>query len=64
MIKASFDLQITLILPIMLKSIGCLVQKFKINFLNGGPGGHLGFLIGTTLAIIDLQATPILPTKF
>ena len=29
-----------------------------------GHGGHLGFLIGTIIAIFDLQVTPILPTKF
>ena len=27
-------------------------------------GGHLGFPIGTILAIFDLQVTPMLPTKF
>ena len=26
--------------------------------------GHLGFLIGTILAIFDLQVAPMLPTKF
>ena len=44
------------------KSIGLLVQKKqKIDFQDGGP---FGFLIGTTLAIFDLQVTPMLPTKF
>ena len=32
-------------------------KKRKIDF-------HLGFLIGTSLAIFDLQLTPMLPTKF
>ena len=27
-------------------------------------GGHLGFLIGTILAILDLQVIPMLPTNF
>ena len=27
-------------------------------------GDHLGFPIGTILAIFDLQVTPMLPTKF
>ena len=27
-------------------------------------GGHLGLLIGTILAIFDVQVTPMLPTKF
>ena len=27
-------------------------------------GGHLGFTIGTILAIFDLQVTPMLPSKF
>ena len=26
--------------------------------------GHLGFPIGTILAIFDLQVTPMLPTKY
>ena len=42
------------------------------RFLKGFPiyvyikqdGGHLGFPIGTILAIFDLQITPMLPTKF
>ena len=46
-----------------LKSIGHLVQekKRKIDFQDGG---HLGFPIGTILAIFDLQVTPMLPSKF
>ena len=36
----------------------------KIDFQDGGHGGHLGFLIGTILAIFDLQVTLMLPSKF
>ena len=47
------------------KSIGLLVQKKrKIDFQDGGQGGHLGFPIRTILAIFDLQVTLMLPTKF
>ena len=42
-------------------SIVLSVQKWKIDFQDGG---HLGFPIRTTLAIYDLQVTPMLPTKF
>ena len=47
------------------KSIGLLVQekKWKIDFQFGFHGGHLGFLIGTVLAIFDLQVTLMLPTE-
>ena len=49
-----------------LESIGLSVQekKRKIDFQDGGHGGHLGFLIGTILAIFDLQVTLMLPSKF
>ena len=49
-----------------LESIGFSVQekKRKIVFQDGGHGGHLGFRIGTILAISDLQVTPMLPTKY
>ena len=49
-----------------MKSIGLSVQekKRKIDFQDGGHGGHLGFPIGTILAIFDLQVTPMLPSKF
>ena len=43
-----------------LKSI-CLSfeeKEQKIDFQDGGHGGHLGFLIGTILAIFDLQVFP------
>ena len=36
----------------------------KIDFQDGGHGNHLGFPIGTILAIFDLQVTPMLPTKY
>ena len=39
-------------------------KRFKIHFQDEGCGGHLGSLIGTILAIFDLQVTPIFPTKF
>ena len=38
-------------------------EKRKIDFQDG-HGGHLGFPIGTILAIFDLQITPMLPSKF
>ena len=49
-----------------LESIGLSVQekKRKIDFQDGGHGGHLGLPIGTILAIFDLQVTPMLPSKF
>ena len=48
------------------RSIGLSVQekKRKIDFQDGCHGGHLGFPIGTILAIFDLQVTPMLPSKF
>ena len=33
-------------------------------FQDGGHGGHLGFPIGTILAVFDLQVILMLPTKF
>ena len=36
----------------------------KIVFQDGCHGGHLGYPIGTILAIFDLQVTPMSPTKF
>ena len=49
-----------------LESVGLSVQekKRKIDFQDGCHGGHLGFPIGTSLAIFDLQVTPMLPSKF
>ena len=48
------------------KSIGLLVQekKGKIDFQEGLHDGHLGFPIGTILAISDLTVPLMLPTKF
>ena len=39
-------------------------KKFKIDFQDGNCGNHLGFPIGTILAILDLPVIPALPTKF
>ena len=39
-------------------------EKWKTDFQDSGHGGHLGFPIGTTLAIFDLQITPMRPTMF
>ena len=39
-------------------------EEAKHSFQEGGHGGHLGFLIGTILAIFDLQHTPMLLTRF
>ena len=46
-----------------MESIGLSVQEKnrKIDFQDGG---HLGFPIGTILAIFYLQVTPMLPSKF
>ena len=46
-----------------MESTGLSVQekKGKIDFQDGG---HLGFPIGTILAIIDLQVTLMVPSKF
>ena len=46
------------------KPLGSGEEAKKRDFQDGGHGGHLGFSIGLTLAIIDLQVTPILSTKF
>ena len=40
-----------------------LGEEEKIEFQNGGHADHLGFPIGTILAIFALQDTPMLPTK-
>ena len=49
-----------------LELIGLSVQekKRKIDFQDGGHGGHLGFPIGTILSIFNLQVTLVLPSKF
>ena len=36
----------------------------KIDFQNGGHGGHLGFLIEMIFSFFYLQVTSMLPTKF
>ena len=69
-ILAIFDLQVTLMLPSKIFKIGVNWPDFgsgeeaKNRFSNGGHGGHLGFPIGTILAIFDLQVTLMLPTKY
>ena len=49
-----------------MESIGLSVQekKRKIDFQDGGHGGHLGFPISTIIAIFYLQVTLMLPSKF
>ena len=49
-----------------MESTGFSVQekKRKIDFQDGGHGGHLGFLIGKILAIFDLQVTLMVLSKF
>ena len=39
-------------------------EEALIDFQDGRHGGHLGFPIGTILAIFDLYVTPMLPTMF
>ena len=39
-------------------------KRQKIYFQDGCHGSHLGYPIGTILAIFDLQVTPMSPTKF
>ena len=39
-------------------------KKRKIDFQDGGHGGHLGFPIGMILTIFNLQVTPMPATKF
>ena len=46
------------------KGLSVQEKKRKIDFQDGGHGGHLGFPIGTILAIFDLQVTLMLPSKF
>ena len=48
-----------------------LPSKFGVNsvqekkqIIDFQDGGHLGFPIGTILAIFDLQVTLMLPTKY
>ena len=55
-ILAIFDLQVTQMLLASLESISLSIQekKRKIDFQDGGHGGHLGFPIGMILAIFDL----------
>ena len=60
------DLQVTLMLPSMFGvnwPFGS-GEEAKIDFQDGGHGGHLGFPIGTILAIFNLQVTLMVPSKF
>ena len=41
-----------------------LGEEAKNRFSRWPPCGHLGFTIGTILAIFDLQVTPMLHSKF
>ena len=65
MILATFDLQVTLMLPTKFGvnwpfSSG---EEAKNRFSRWGHGGHLGFAIGMILAIFDLQVTLMLPSN-
>ena len=74
-ILAIFYLQVTLVLPTKFEvnwPFGSGVEaknRFSRRsekywgFQDGRHGGNLGFQIRTILAIFDLQATPMLPTK-
>ena len=44
--------------------VNCLSVQEKKRKIDFQDGGHLGFPIGTILAIFDLQDTPMLPSKF
>ena len=48
------------------KSVGLLVREKKIkkDVQDGGHSGHLGFWIGTNLAVFDLLVTQMHQTKF
>ena len=57
MILATFDLQVTLMLPTKFGvnwPFGSGEEAKKLDFQDGCHGGHLGFPIGTILAIFDL----------
>ena len=74
MTLAIFDLQVTLMLPTKLgiNSPFSSGEEAKNRFLRWrqwrpsymSNGSHLGFPIGTILAIFDLQVTPMPPSKF
>ena len=63
MILAIADLRVTRCFLSSFEPIGLLVQEKtrKIDFQDGGHGGHLGFPIRTILAIVYLQVAPMLP---
>ena len=60
-----FDLHVVRYFHLSFESIGLIVQekKRKIDFQDGSHGCYRGFLIGTILAICDLQVASMLPTK-
>ena len=69
MIIAIFDLPVTPVTPMLptkFQVIGLWVheKKRKIDFQDGGHGGHLGCPKEMPLTIFYLHVTPILPTQF
>ena len=54
----------TPILPIEFLVTGSIQEKFKIDNQDGNCRGQLVFLIGAILAILDLQVTLMILTKF
>ena len=63
---SSFQPEVILLLQskFRLKSTKIWKEMSKSDFQDGGCGGHLGFLIGSVLAILCLQGAPILLIKF
>ena len=54
-----------MLLPMFGVNLLCILEKKqKIDFQDGCHGRHLGFPIGTILAIFDLQVTQMFPSKF
>ena len=66
MILATFDLQVTSILPMAFR-LNCPFgsgEKVQNRFSMGCYGNHLGFLIRMVLFIFYLQVISMLPIKF
>ena len=61
MILAIFDLQVALILSTKFLVTWPFQLEIQIDFQDSS---HLGFPIRIILAILYLQVTPIVPTKF
>ena len=61
-----FDIQVTLMLltKFQVNWIFGSGEEAKIDFQDGGHGGHFGFPIETILAIFDQSVTLMLPIKF